>query len=134
MQVVLPELASIRIAAYEESGKLIGHRVLPVIGLCPGYRHLNLRNELGQPLPLASLFLCIVVKDYVPDDLSNFAEALANPIKYQTELEKRDKQLAVLTEDTEPLSPQDDIDTCKYVYYLGENCQLLIFELCLKVK
>lgn len=113
--MVLPELASVRIAAYEESGKLIGHRVLPVIGLCPGYRHLNLRNELGQPLPLASLFLCIIVKDYVPDDLSNFAEALANPIKYQNELEKRDKQLAVLTEDTEPSTTQGDIDTCMYI-------------------
>jgi phosphatidylinositol phospholipase C, beta len=61
-KVVLPELASIRIAAYEESGKIIGHRVLPVIGLCPGYRHVALRNEIGQPLPMATLFLCIVVK------------------------------------------------------------------------
>uniref|UniRef100_A0A1A9WKM0 Phosphoinositide phospholipase C n=1 Tax=Glossina brevipalpis TaxID=37001 RepID=A0A1A9WKM0_9MUSC len=110
-KVVLPELASIRIAAYEEGGKLIGHRVLPVIGLCPGFRHLSLRNELGQPLILTSLFLCIVVKDYVPDDLSNFAEALANPIKYQNELEKRDKQLAVLTEDTEPIE-EDPASFC----------------------
>ncbi|XP_049538514.1 1-phosphatidylinositol 4,5-bisphosphate phosphodiesterase classes I and II isoform X2 [Anopheles darlingi] len=101
-KVVLPELASIRVAAYEEGGKLIGHRVLPVIGLCPGYRHLTLRTEVGQPIPLATLFLCIVVKDYVPDGLSDFAEALANPIKYQSEQEKRSKQLAVLQEDTEP--------------------------------
>ncbi|XP_049302302.1 1-phosphatidylinositol 4,5-bisphosphate phosphodiesterase classes I and II isoform X1 [Bactrocera dorsalis] len=108
-KVVLPELANIRIAAYEEGGKFLGHRVLPVIGLCPGYRHVNLRTELGQPLTLASLFLYIVVKDYVPDDLSNFAEALANPIKYQSELEKRDKQLAVLTEGTEPISSEEDI-------------------------
>lgn len=114
--MVLPELASVRIAAYEESGKLIGHRVLPVIGLCPGYRHLSLRNELGQPLPLASLFLCIIVKDYVPDDLSNFAEALANPIKYQNELEKRDKQLAVLTEDTELSTGQDNTNTRMYIF------------------
>ncbi|XP_004536250.1 1-phosphatidylinositol 4,5-bisphosphate phosphodiesterase classes I and II isoform X2 [Ceratitis capitata] len=108
-KVVLPELANIRIAAYEEGGKFLGHRVLPVIGLCPGYRHVNLRTELGQPMTLASLFLYIVVKDYVPDDLSNFAEALANPIKYQSELEKRDKQLAVLTEGTEPISSDEDI-------------------------
>ncbi|XP_052868298.1 1-phosphatidylinositol 4,5-bisphosphate phosphodiesterase classes I and II isoform X2 [Anopheles cruzii] len=101
-KVVLPELAAIRIAAYEEGAKLIGHRVLPVIGLCPGYRHLTLRTEVGQPIPLATLFLCIVVKDYVPDGLSDFAEALANPIKYQSEQEKRSKQLAVLEEDTEP--------------------------------
>uniref|UniRef100_A0A1B6CHB2 1-phosphatidylinositol 4,5-bisphosphate phosphodiesterase n=1 Tax=Clastoptera arizonana TaxID=38151 RepID=A0A1B6CHB2_9HEMI len=100
-KVVLPELACIRIAAYEESGRLIGHRVLPVIGLCPGFRHVSLRTESGQPLPLATLFLLIVVKDYVPDGLSDFAEALANPIKYQSEQEKRAQQLAVLTDDTE---------------------------------
>ncbi|XP_020812640.1 1-phosphatidylinositol 4,5-bisphosphate phosphodiesterase classes I and II isoform X2 [Drosophila serrata] len=108
-KVVLPELASIRIAAYEEGGKLIGHRVLPVIGLCPGYRHVNLRSEVGQPIALASLFLCVVVKDYVPDDLSNFAEALANPIKYQSELEKRDIQLSVLTDDDAVGNADEDL-------------------------
>lgn len=61
-KVVLPELASIRITAYEEGGKFIGHRVLPVIGLCPGYKHVTLRTELGLPIPLATLFLCVVVK------------------------------------------------------------------------
>lgn len=116
-KVVLPELASIRIAAYEENGKFLGHRVLPVIGLCPGYRHLTLRNELGQPIPLSTLFLCIVVKDYVPDGLSDFAEALANPIKYQSDLEKRSQQLAVLQEDMEP--SEDDG---------SGNCQVAIFK------
>ena len=96
---MLPELASIRLAAYEDSGRFIGHRVLPVVGLCPGYRHVTLRTESGQPLPLATLFVLIVVKDYVPDGLSDFAEALANPIKYQSEIEKRDQQLSVLTDD-----------------------------------
>ncbi|RZC39107.1 1-phosphatidylinositol 4,5-bisphosphate phosphodiesterase classes I and II, partial [Asbolus verrucosus] len=101
-KVVLPDLASIRIAAYEESGRFIGHRILPVVGLCPGYRHVNLRTEIGQPLPLATIFVQVVVKDYVPDGLSDFAEALANPIKYQSDLEKRAQQLAVLTDDMEP--------------------------------
>lgn len=116
-KVVLPELASIRLAAYEEGGKLIGHRVLPVIGLCPGYRHVNLRSEVGQPIGLASLFLCVVVKDYVPDDLSNFAEALANPIKYQSELEKRDIQLSVLTDETDAVANADEdlSKSCKFV-------------------
>ncbi|CAH2076123.1 unnamed protein product, partial [Iphiclides podalirius] len=100
MKVVLPELAMLRIAAHEESGRLLGHRVLPVLGLRPGYRHVNLRTELGLPLP-ASLLLLVVVKDYVPDRLSELAEALANPIKYQSELDKREHQLAVLTDDTE---------------------------------
>nr|NP_001259818.1 phospholipase C at 21C, isoform G [Drosophila melanogaster]AGB92355.1 phospholipase C at 21C, isoform G [Drosophila melanogaster] len=115
-KVVLPELASIRIAAYEEGGKLIGHRVLPVIGLCPGYRHVNLRSEVGQPIALASLFLCVVVKDYVPDDLSNFAEALANPIKYQSELEKRDIQLSVLTDEAEALGSADEDLSKSFVF------------------
>ncbi|XP_015028767.2 1-phosphatidylinositol 4,5-bisphosphate phosphodiesterase classes I and II isoform X3 [Drosophila virilis] len=115
-KVVLPELASIRIAAYEEGGKLIGHRVLPVIGLCPGYRHVNLRSEVGQPIALASLFLCVVVKDYVPDDLSNFAEALANPIKYQSELEKRDIQLSVLTDETDALANADEDLSKSFVF------------------
>ncbi|XP_076672330.1 phospholipase C at 21C isoform X2 [Andrena cerasifolii] len=107
-KVVLPELASIRIAAYEESGRLIGHRVLPVVGLCPGYRHVALRTECGQPLPLASLFLHVIVKDYVPDGLSELAEALANPIKYQSEVEKREKQLSVLTDCLE--DPSEEVD------------------------
>nr|XP_023015853.1 1-phosphatidylinositol 4,5-bisphosphate phosphodiesterase classes I and II [Leptinotarsa decemlineata] len=107
-KVVLPDLASIRIVAYEESGRFIGHRILPVVGLCPGYRHVNLRTEIGQPLPLATLFLKVVVKDYVPDGLSDFAEALANPIKYQSDLEKRAQQLAVLTDDMEPVEGGDE--------------------------
>lgn len=107
-QVVVPDLASIRIVVFEESGKFIGHRILPVIGLCSGFRHINLRNEIGQPLPLASLFVKVKVKDYVPDDLSFLAEALANPIKYQSDLEKRTQQLAVLTLDTEPVEGDEE--------------------------
>lgn len=107
-KVVLPDLASVRLAAYEEGGRLLGHRVLPVVGLCPGYRHVNLRTELGQPLT-ASIFLLIVVKDYVPDGLSELAEALANPIKYQSELEKREQQLAVLTDDMETIPTAEEV-------------------------
>lgn len=96
-KVVLPELASLRIAAYEEGGKMIGHRVLPVVGLRPGFRHVSLRNESGQPLLLPTLFVHVTVKDYIPDDLSELADALANPIAYQSMVEKRAKQLQALT-------------------------------------
>ena len=41
-QVILPSLAVLRIAAYEEGGKLIGHRVLPVHALNPGLQALDL--------------------------------------------------------------------------------------------
>jgi phosphatidylinositol phospholipase C beta len=60
--VVLPDIACLRIAVYEDSGRLLGQRVLPVTGLCPGYRHLSLRLEGGQPLNLATLFVNIMVK------------------------------------------------------------------------
>ncbi|GBO98495.1 1-phosphatidylinositol 4,5-bisphosphate phosphodiesterase classes I and II [Eumeta japonica] len=127
--VVLPELASIRIAAHEDNGRLIGHRILPVSGLCPGYRHVSLRTELGLPLPLpATLFLLVVVKDYVPDKLSELAEALANPIKYQSELDKREHQLSVLTEDTDvpdevPKYPPKSITATKQDGNLSvDNC------------
>ena len=96
---------------------MIGHRVLPVVGLCPGYRHVALRTECGQPLPLASLFLHVIVKDYVPDGMSDLAEALANPIKYQSALEKREKQLALLTDDLEEPS-EGDVEV-QFVYFMS---------------
>ena len=48
------------------------------------------------------------MKDYVPDGLSEFADALANPIKYQSDLEQRTLQLAVLTEGLE-LTEQEEL-------------------------
>jgi len=36
LQVVLPDLAVIRIAVYEETGKLVGQRILPLDGLQTG--------------------------------------------------------------------------------------------------
>jgi len=33
-----------------------------------GYRHIALRNELGQALMMPTLFAYLTVKDYVPDD------------------------------------------------------------------
>nr|AUC64089.1 phospholipase C [Neogonodactylus oerstedii] len=101
-KVVLPELACLRITACEDGSRsMLGHRVLPIVGLRPGYKHIVLRNEAGQPLNLATLFVHIKVGDYVPDGLSDFAEALANPIKYQSELEKRAQQLSVFQDDEE---------------------------------
>jgi len=98
-QVILPDLALLRLSAYEDGNKLIGHRVLPVVGLCPGYRHIPLFNEVGQPLHLACLFVHITVNDYVPNNLNDFANALANPIDYQNAIEMervREAQLSIL--------------------------------------
>ncbi|XP_035216408.1 1-phosphatidylinositol 4,5-bisphosphate phosphodiesterase classes I and II-like [Stegodyphus dumicola] len=104
-KVVLPDLACLRIAVNDDNGKLLGHRVLPVVGLRPGYRHICLRNESGQPLTLKTLFVHITVKDYVPDGLSDLADALANPIAYQSMVEKHAQQLMALTDD---LDEEDD--------------------------
>nr|BAA76276.1 PLC-betaH1 [Hydra vulgaris] len=92
-KVILPHLAELRIAVYEENGKMIGHRILPVDGLLPGFRHIKLRNESYQPLCLPTLFVDIVTKDYVPESFSDFADALSNPMKYLSEKEKRTQQL-----------------------------------------
>ena len=53
------------------------------------------------------VFFFVPSADYVPDGLSDFANALANPIKYQSELEKRAKQLSILTGETEDPSEVD---------------------------
>ncbi|KAF7704560.1 1-phosphatidylinositol 4,5-bisphosphate phosphodiesterase beta-1 [Silurus meridionalis] len=96
-KVVLPTLASIRIAVFEEGGKFIGHRIIPVSAIRPGYRYIGLRNEKNQPLNLPALFVYIEVKDYVPDTFADVIEALSNPIRYVNLMEQRSKQLAALT-------------------------------------
>ncbi|KAG7217558.1 hypothetical protein INR49_021372, partial [Caranx melampygus] len=96
-KVILPTLASLRIAAFEEGGKFIGHRIIPVSAVRPGYRYIGLRNEKNQSLILPAVFVYIEVKDYVPDTFADVIEALSNPIRYVNLLEQRSKQLAALT-------------------------------------
>ncbi|XP_076834774.1 1-phosphatidylinositol 4,5-bisphosphate phosphodiesterase beta-1 [Brachyhypopomus gauderio] len=96
-KVVLPTLASLRIAVFEEGGKFIGHRLIPVSAIRPGYRYIGLRNEKNQSLALPALFVYIEVKDYVPDTFADVIEALSNPIRYVNLMEQRSKQLAALT-------------------------------------
>ncbi|TSL40997.1 1-phosphatidylinositol 4,5-bisphosphate phosphodiesterase beta-3 [Bagarius yarrelli] len=101
-KVVLPTLASLRVAVFEENGKFIGHRILPVLALRPGYHYINLKNELNQPLLLASLFVYTEVQDYIPNEHQNYADALTNPIKHV--LDQRERQLAVLIEENNEFS------------------------------
>ncbi|KAK9541234.1 hypothetical protein VZT92_001295 [Zoarces viviparus] len=108
-KVILPTLASLRIAAFEEGGKFIGHRIIPVSAIRPGYRYISLRNEKNQPLILPAVFVHIEVKDYVPDTFADVIEALSNPIRYVNLLEQRSKQLAALTlEDVEEDAQTED--------------------------
>ncbi|XP_060042519.1 1-phosphatidylinositol 4,5-bisphosphate phosphodiesterase beta-1 isoform X1 [Erinaceus europaeus] len=108
-KVVLPSLACLRVAVYEEGGKFIGHRILPVQAIRPGYHYISLRNERNQPLMLPAVFVYIEVKDYVPDTYADVIEALSNPIRYVNLMEQRAKQLAALTlEDEEEVKKEAD--------------------------
>lgn len=46
--MILPQLAELRIVVYEEGGKFIGHRVLPVTGLSAGKLFSNFFCSLGR--------------------------------------------------------------------------------------
>ncbi|KAK2715950.1 1-phosphatidylinositol 4,5-bisphosphate phosphodiesterase beta-1-like [Artemia franciscana] len=61
------DLACLRLAVYEEPRRFIGHRVLPINLISPGYKYVTLRNELGQPLGLKSIFVYIKVTKW--DDI-----------------------------------------------------------------
>ncbi|XP_072539296.1 1-phosphatidylinositol 4,5-bisphosphate phosphodiesterase beta-1 isoform X2 [Salminus brasiliensis] len=98
-KVVLPTLASLRIAVYEDNGKIIGHRIIPVNAIRPGYHYIGLRNEKNQTLTLPAIFVYIEVKDYVPDTFADVIEALSNPIRYINLMEQRASQLAALTQE-----------------------------------
>ncbi|NXO46344.1 PLCB3 phosphodiesterase, partial [Locustella ochotensis] len=81
-KVVLPALASLRVAAYEEGGRLLGQRVLPVATLRSGYHYVPLRSESNQPLLLPALLLLTSAADHVPLGHQDYAEALSNPIRH----------------------------------------------------
>ncbi|VDN07064.1 unnamed protein product [Thelazia callipaeda] len=92
-KVVLPELALLRFAVYDENGKQLGQRILPLDGLQAGYRHITLRTESNIPMTLPCLFVHIVIKTYVPDELSGLVDALADPRAYVSAQEKRKEAL-----------------------------------------
>ncbi|XP_063803585.1 1-phosphatidylinositol 4,5-bisphosphate phosphodiesterase beta-2 [Pseudophryne corroboree] len=80
-KILMPEMASLRVAAFEEGGKFIGHRVIPIDAIRSGYHHMCLRSESNMPLTMPSLFVYVEAKDYVPDTWAELTNALSNPIK-----------------------------------------------------
>ncbi|XP_055878716.1 1-phosphatidylinositol 4,5-bisphosphate phosphodiesterase beta-4-like isoform X1 [Biomphalaria glabrata] len=92
-KVVLPELAVLRIAVFEDTGKLIGQRILPLDGLQAGYRHISLRTEGNFPLSLPTVFCRIILKTYVPVEFGDFVDALSAPILAMSQAEKREKAM-----------------------------------------
>ncbi|XP_066575107.1 1-phosphatidylinositol 4,5-bisphosphate phosphodiesterase beta-3 isoform X1 [Amia ocellicauda] len=109
-KVVLPSLASLRVAVFEENGKFIGHRILPVGAIRPGYHYINLKNELNQPLLLSSLLVYTEAQDYIPNEHQEYADALTNPIWHISTLDQRETQLAVLIQGSEgkPVQVRED--------------------------
>ncbi|KAM9223283.1 1-phosphatidylinositol 4,5-bisphosphate phosphodiesterase beta-2 isoform 2-T2 [Leptosomus discolor] len=92
-KIMMPELASLKIVAWEEGGKFIGHRVIPVIAVHSGYHHVCLRSESNMPLTMPSLFVYLEIKDYVPDAWADLTIALSNPIKFFSLQDKRSVKL-----------------------------------------
>ncbi|XP_074145364.1 1-phosphatidylinositol 4,5-bisphosphate phosphodiesterase beta-2 isoform X3 [Sminthopsis crassicaudata] len=92
-KIMMPELASLRVAVLEEGGKFIGHRIIPVHALQSGYHHLCLRNESNMPLTMPALFVFLEMKDYVPDTWADLTVALANPIKFFNAQDKKSVKL-----------------------------------------
>ncbi|KFV97691.1 1-phosphatidylinositol 4,5-bisphosphate phosphodiesterase beta-2, partial [Eurypyga helias] len=92
-KIVMPELASLKIVAWEEGGKFIGHRVIPIIAVHSGYHHVCLRSESNMPLTMPSLFVYLEIKDYVPDAWADLTIALSNPIKFFSLQDKKSVKL-----------------------------------------
>ena len=97
----MPQLALLKITVYDDQSKQISHRVLPVVGLRPGYRYICLKNDSNQQLLMNTLFVHIQSHDYVPEEYEEFANALVNPISYVKSLSKKEEMLKTLTDDTE---------------------------------
>ncbi|NWY48602.1 PLCB2 phosphodiesterase, partial [Sylvia atricapilla] len=92
-KIMMPELASLKMVAWEEGGKFIGQRIVPIIAMHPGYHHVCLRSESNMPLTMPALFVFLEIKDYVPDAWADLTIALSNPIKF---FNLQDKRLAKL--------------------------------------
>ncbi|XP_076016262.1 1-phosphatidylinositol 4,5-bisphosphate phosphodiesterase beta-4 isoform X2 [Genypterus blacodes] len=103
-KVILPDLAVLRIAVYDDNNKLIGQRILPLDGLQAGYRHISLRNEGNKPLSLPTVFCQIILKTYVPDGFGEIVDALSDPKKFLTIAEKRADQMKALGIDTNDIA------------------------------
>lgn len=92
----MPDLAVLRFGVYDENGKLLGQRILPLDGLQAGYRHISLRTEANFPMSLPMLFCNIELKIYVPDGFEDFMAALSDPRAFMSAQEKRAQQMKAM--------------------------------------
>uniref|UniRef100_A0A7E4W5I6 1-phosphatidylinositol 4,5-bisphosphate phosphodiesterase n=1 Tax=Panagrellus redivivus TaxID=6233 RepID=A0A7E4W5I6_PANRE len=80
-KIILPAMAYVRFGVYEEGGRLIGQRILPVSYIEPGYKHIVLHNAFNKPLGPVTLFVHVDIQDYVSDQHMELVNALQNPIE-----------------------------------------------------
>jgi phosphatidylinositol phospholipase C beta len=83
-RILLPELAILRVAVFDDDKELVGQRCLPVNHIRPGFRYIPLRDKHNQPLPLAMLFVNIKVEDWVPNEMEDVVAMLMDPISFAT--------------------------------------------------
>jgi phosphatidylinositol phospholipase C, beta len=107
-KIIMPELALLKFTLFDEHSKMIGQRVLPVQGLRPGYRYINLKTESNQPINMCTLFVHMKVQDYVPEGYEEFANALVNPINYILTQNHKEEMLQSLIDDYENQSTTTD--------------------------
>uniref|UniRef100_A0A8C7JD66 Phosphoinositide phospholipase C n=1 Tax=Oncorhynchus kisutch TaxID=8019 RepID=A0A8C7JD66_ONCKI len=96
-KVILPDLAVLRIAVYDDNNKLIGQRILPLEG--------------NKPLSLPTVFCNIVLKTYVPKLIDEYpvfslaiVDALSDPKKFLSIAEKRADQMRALGIETSDIA------------------------------
>ncbi|XP_078263180.1 1-phosphatidylinositol 4,5-bisphosphate phosphodiesterase beta-2-like [Rhinoraja longicauda] len=81
-KILVPDMTFVRIATFEESGKFVGHRILPVTAVQTGYHHVGLRNDTNHLLTMPTLFVYIEVGDYIPHTWADLTKALTDPINF----------------------------------------------------
>ncbi|CAF4178785.1 unnamed protein product [Rotaria sp. Silwood2] len=78
-KVILPEMAALRFAVFEEDGTFIGQSFVPVAHLRPGYRHVVLRNQINIPVQSSSLFVYIRKDVHVDAENKELIDQLVSP-------------------------------------------------------
>ncbi|KAL4656410.1 1-phosphatidylinositol 4,5-bisphosphate phosphodiesterase beta-2 isoform X3 [Arapaima gigas] len=104
-KILLPEMASLRMVAYDESGKFLGQRIIPIDAIQSGFHHICLRSESNIPLTLPALFVYIEVTDYIPAAFADFSDALFNPTKFSDKPAKTSEPEVYLSPYEMPLPP-----------------------------
>lgn len=61
----MPELALLKITAYDQTSKPSGQRILPLNSLRAGYRYVCLKNRFNQPHLMQMILLHIKIDDFV---------------------------------------------------------------------